>query len=245
MQLLVSVRDEREAAAALAGGADIIDAKEPARGPLGPVEADVLRNIAARVPPTVPLSAALGDFAELDEVRAAVIGARVPDRRDAPFYLKLAFAGTHSADRVTTLLRAARLSVASDRQPRVLVAVAYADHEAAGSPRAEELLRSALVAGVGGFLVDTWMKDGHGLLDHLPPARLAALSSTARDAGLLFALAGSLGPVEVERLTHLADVIGVRGGACRGGRQGAVDPARVRELRRRLGGARPALSSPG
>ncbi len=62
MRLLVSVRTEHEVAAALAGGADIIDAKEPARGSLGPVSPEVLQAIAARVPESMPLSVALGDF---------------------------------------------------------------------------------------------------------------------------------------------------------------------------------------
>ena len=35
MRLLVSVRSAEEVSAALAGGADIIDAKEPERGSLG------------------------------------------------------------------------------------------------------------------------------------------------------------------------------------------------------------------
>ncbi|MCZ7626607.1 MAG: hypothetical protein M5R38_13225 [Candidatus Methylomirabilis sp.] len=35
MKLMISVRDEHEAAAALAGGADIIDVKNPAEGSLG------------------------------------------------------------------------------------------------------------------------------------------------------------------------------------------------------------------
>ena len=34
-QLLVSVRNATEAAAAVLGGADILDVKEPANGPLG------------------------------------------------------------------------------------------------------------------------------------------------------------------------------------------------------------------
>jgi len=42
MRLLVSVRDASEARAALAGGAGIIDAKEPLNGPLGAVSSDVL-----------------------------------------------------------------------------------------------------------------------------------------------------------------------------------------------------------
>ena len=49
MRLLVSVRSEEEARAALAGGADIIDAKEPSRGALGAVEIGVLREIVSVV----------------------------------------------------------------------------------------------------------------------------------------------------------------------------------------------------
>ena len=47
MQLLVSVTDAIEAAAALDGGADIIDAKDPASGALGAVTVDVFRDIHA------------------------------------------------------------------------------------------------------------------------------------------------------------------------------------------------------
>ena len=56
MRLLVSVRSAEEVSAALAGGADIIDAKEPARGSLGRVTPAVLSAIAARTPASVPLS---------------------------------------------------------------------------------------------------------------------------------------------------------------------------------------------
>ena len=61
---------------------------------------------------------------------------------------------------------------------------------------------------------------------------LAALSLRARAAGLLFAVAGSLDPDAISRLGGIADVLGVRGAACRGGRAGAVDAGRVAELRR-------------
>ena len=44
-QLLVSVRDLGEAAAALAGGADLIDVKEPIRGPLGRADEATIRGI--------------------------------------------------------------------------------------------------------------------------------------------------------------------------------------------------------
>jgi uncharacterized protein (UPF0264 family) len=244
MQLLVSVRDEREAVAALAGGADIVDAKEPARGPLGPVDGEVFRRIAARVPDRVPLSAALGDFTAGDDVRAAMTDAGVPGRR-APVYLKLGFADERSKDRVTMLLSVAQEFGAAAPGGPILVPVAYADHDAAAAPPPEQLLRSALETGAGAFLVDTWAKDGRRLLDHIPHARLAALSDAARGAGLVFALAGSLDRAGIERLAGLADVIGVRGAACRGGRGGTIDPARVRELRACLQAHRPLPSQAG
>ena len=43
--LLASVRSAGEAQVAVAGGADLIDAKEPARGALGAVDADVVSAI--------------------------------------------------------------------------------------------------------------------------------------------------------------------------------------------------------
>ena len=50
MQLLVSVADAADAVAAIEGGADIIDAKDPSRGPLGPVSAAALDAILAAAP---------------------------------------------------------------------------------------------------------------------------------------------------------------------------------------------------
>src|SRR5688500_6493961 len=106
MKLLVSVRSGDEVVAALAGGADIIDAKEPARGSLGPVERDVLVAVAACTPGPVPLSVARGDCATAVQVRAAVQAVRLHERR-APVYLKVGFAGVSLVERVRELLRPA------------------------------------------------------------------------------------------------------------------------------------------
>lgn len=246
MQLLVSVRSEAEVAAALSGGADIVDAKEPALGSLGPVDAEVLAAIAARVPESVPLSIALGDFREADAARAAIlaaISAVATNGHAAPHYLKLGFAGRRAASGVTAVLAAARRAAGTGARSPIIVPVAYADHDAAGAPSPEVVLQAAVAAGAGALLVDTWSKDGRGLLDHLPLDRLARLSDRVRGAGLLFAVAGSLDLASVGRVAGLADVIGVRGAACTGGRMGAVDGGRVRELRHRLGAGRPMLSS--
>ncbi|HEX6668620.1 MAG TPA: (5-formylfuran-3-yl)methyl phosphate synthase [Gemmatimonadales bacterium] len=235
MPLLVSVRSGEEVAAALEGGAGIIDAKEPARGSLGAVDPDVLAAIAGRTPATVPLSVALGDCVGVEQARAAVSSAPLPER-SAPVYLKLGFAGLPPAQRITALLEVARRSVAG-RTARV-VAVAYADHGAAHAPAPEDVLRAAVTAGASGLLVDTWRKDGRGLLDHVPLERLAGLSARARAAGMVFAVAGSLDITAIARLAAIADVIGVRGAACRGGRSGTVDAGLVRGLRRCLEHAR-------
>ena len=61
MRLLVSVRSAAEVAAAVAGGADIVDAKEPTRGLARRGERPVLREIARCVPAGMPFSIALGE----------------------------------------------------------------------------------------------------------------------------------------------------------------------------------------
>ena len=53
MRLLVSVRDVRDARAAVRGGADIVDAKDPRRGALGPVTHRILARIRAAVPSAI------------------------------------------------------------------------------------------------------------------------------------------------------------------------------------------------
>src|SRR5262245_59562547 len=62
--LLVSVRSAAEARAALAGGADLIDVKEPHRGPLGAADPALWREVEAEIGSAVPLSAALGELSQ-------------------------------------------------------------------------------------------------------------------------------------------------------------------------------------
>src|SRR5256886_17539314 len=63
MQLLISVAGPAEARAALSGGADVIDAKDPRRGALGPVPLHRLAAIRAAVAGARPPSAAAGGAA--------------------------------------------------------------------------------------------------------------------------------------------------------------------------------------
>jgi uncharacterized protein (UPF0264 family) len=234
MQLLVSVRSPAEVEPALAGGADIVDAKEPSRGSLGLVAPDTLAQILRGVPPGQPLSVALGDVETPEDLLATITSLNLPSR-SSPIFLKLGFAGVRSPERVTDLIECAVAMVAQQPSAARIVAVAYADARRAKTPAPDMIVGLAHRAGATGVLLDTHTKDGRGLLGCLTSGALAEWVSDARGLGLLTALAGEIGLDEVERIRLAGpDVLGVRGAACEGGRGGSVTAERVRALRRRL-----------
>ncbi len=234
MQLLVSVRSAAEVEAALAGGADIIDAKEPGRGSLGPVSPEVLAEIMARVPDHVSVSVALGDHTIPADVVGAVTSLRLSPRPGA-LYLKLGFAGLRSEAQIEGLIAAAVAASSESAAAPLVVAVAYADAARAETASPDAITRLAARAGATGVLLDTHTKDGMGLLSWIPSIALKHWAANARAAGLVTALAGELGLEDLDRLFPAApDVIGVRGAACDGGREGRISLMRVRALRLRL-----------
>jgi (5-formylfuran-3-yl)methyl phosphate synthase len=231
MRLLVSVRAALEVESAVSGGADIIDAKEPLNGSLGPVTPRVLREILEEVPGDQEASAALGDFADLGTVRQS-IQALPRVERTAPVYLKLGFGGVSSNRRIKDVIHAACTEL--DRRSHPVIAVAYADHERAGCPSPETLIDIAISAGAAGVLVDTQSKEHH-LFHWIEPTPLRTLFRAAREAGLLTAAAGSLEPEHLETIrTIQPDIVGFRGAICEGGRQGLVSRERVSRIRRQL-----------
>src|SRR5262245_2343041 len=154
MQLLVSVRNASEATAALAGGANIVDAKEPLNGPLGWVSPGVLAAIASAVGDRTPVSAALGDIGRDD----IVSGARAATHARATF-VKVGFAGMRGRLGVAVELLAS-VGVCS---PGGLVLVACADYEKAEAPSPDEVIALADRARAAGVLLDTCDKRGPGL----------------------------------------------------------------------------------
>jgi (5-formylfuran-3-yl)methyl phosphate synthase len=232
MQLLVSVRSGAEARIALAGGADIIDAKEPSRGSLGAVLPGVLHQICGAVPHDLPISVALGDVGTVDEVLEKV--STVSQSRHRATYLKLGFAGTSEPDIVHCLLRAAIGSVAG--RSIGIVAVAYADAASARCLPPEVLCGIAADAAVAGMLVDTYQKGESHLLTWLDPSRLGALLAQARAARLLTAVAGGLGVQHLPTIRQTGpDIVGFRGALCIGGRAGTLSEERVRYVKWQLG----------
>ncbi|HXG44176.1 MAG TPA: (5-formylfuran-3-yl)methyl phosphate synthase [Gemmatimonadales bacterium] len=238
MRLLVSVSDAAEARAALAGGAQIVDAKDPARGTLAPLTPALLRAVREAVPAEVPLSAALGDAGTVAELAARVEGITV-----TLSFVKLGFRGFPSPRAAAAVLAGlAELARSLPGSPGV-IAVAYADWERVGSLPVEVFPALVGECGGAGLLVDTALKDGTTLFDWMSVSDLGRVGAEVLKVAPEFALAGSLG---VEHLALArsagATVVGVRGAACDGGRRGRVSEARVAQLARSFS-ARPSTSS--
>ena len=232
MQLLVSVSNREDAEAALDGGADIIDTKDPGAGPLGAVGLDVFAAVASVVAGSRPLSAALGE--PRDEVEAAKLAGAFSAAGAA--FVKVGVCDGTGAAATKRLLAATR-----DAAQRQVIAVAYAD---AGSDLARmRIVEAAIDAGVAGVLLDTADKKGPGLCDLLSLDRIDSWTREVAAAGLLVALAGKLTADDVARLWGRgATFIGVRGAACDGGRTGRIAPDKVRQLKAAGGAARGIVS---
>ena len=233
MRLLVSVASAAEAAAALAGGADLIDAKNPLEGPLGAVTAEAFREICAAVAGERPVTAALGDAAD----EAAVERTARAFATAGAALVKVGFAGTAGASRVARFIAAAARGTryASHGQCDV-VAVAYADSDGVTCIAPAALADISARAGATGVLLDTADKSGPGVCALMAPSALGSWVAGAHDHGLLVAIAGKLRIADLPLVRECgADIAGVRGAACEGGRTGCVTADRVRALRAACG----------
>jgi (5-formylfuran-3-yl)methyl phosphate synthase len=214
----VSVVSAEEAQCALAGGAEIVDVKDPREGALGAPAPRVLSEVVRVVGGAVPVSVALGDLLDLPHTAAlAAYGAAVC----GAVYVKVGLRGVRELDRAVAMMSAvvdavgARVSV---------IAATYADAGALDPPAFAPALLPSLVerTGIAGALVDTCVKDGRGLYGWLSERELAELVARTRGAGGTFGVAGQLRLGELRRVD--ADVVGVRSAVCRGGdRTGSLD----------------------
>jgi uncharacterized protein (UPF0264 family) len=241
MRLLISVADADDAAAAVGGGADIIDAKDPMAGPLGAVTIPTFLSIGDAVAGTRPLSAALGDPSDWTEAASL---ARAFAARGAAF-VKIGFSGVDDRVRAMDLLRATvdgvRETADASGGHCDVVAVAYAD--AMGPISRDWIGEAALMSGASGVLLDTMRKSGPGLRALVDAHVLAEWVATLHAATLTVALAGRL---TIDDLPFVhdsgADVAGVRGAACTGGRAGRVVAEKVVQLRAKCRGITGATS---
>ena len=252
--LLASAATVEDVVAAFAGGAGIVDLKDPGAGALGGCDAAVLAEAAAlrgRIDRSRPMSAAIGPARDLAAPERAATAARL-----GYDYVKAGLDGVTDADEAIDLLgaivRALRATgrgaaaggaASTGRRTTRLIAATFADLPA-GTLEPEALPGIAERAGCCGCLLDTAVKNGRTLFDHLDAASLGRFVAAARGRGLLVALAGALGDGDLARAAALGpDVIGLRGALCAGGRAGRLSRARVRRFVALLGTApRPAIA---
>lgn len=218
MKLLVSVRSGVEALVALAGGADLIDVKEPARGPLGRADDKVIAKIVSTVDGQRPVSAAMGELKDAVEW----ISPSCPLT-----YVKFGLAGFLGhpwRERLVELQRAATSFV---------VPTAYADAERAEAPAVEDVAAFAIANNFPVLLIDTFRKDGHDLFKWTTEERLCLLVERLRIAGVAVALAGSLTQQQLPTVRRINPAwLAVRGAVCTDGRrEGTIDKKCVRLLK--------------
>jgi (5-formylfuran-3-yl)methyl phosphate synthase len=243
-QLLVSVRTPQEALDALAGGAGILDIKEPSGGPLGMVSLADLYLICAtaRAVSPVAISAALGEVLDWQHDPLPPLAPHLQ-------YAKLGLAGLATERHWRVLWEQLRREFDVLRgKPLDWVAVAYADAERANAPAVREVLEAAIEGDCRAFLIDTFDKTSGRLVDLIPETELRSIADHAHAHQLAVAFAGRVGMTDLPRLLPCEpDVIAVRGAACESGlREGMVSQAAVAALIREIGHLRtPAVRAMG
>ncbi len=229
--MLVSVIDATEVDDAIAGGADIVDVKNPKEGSLGAPPPRTIRQVLSKVASRRETSCAIGDMpnlpgtASLAAAGAAGLG---------PDYVKVGLRGTTDQEESIVLMKEVVDAVGAVSPRTRVVACAYADYRLLGSVSPLCVPRVASIAGAHGVLVDTVHKDGRCLFDFLTLQELALFTAYARQLGLFSALAGSLRTHHAPLLASCGtDVVGIRGAACADSDRvkGRLLAARIREFK--------------
>jgi uncharacterized protein (UPF0264 family) len=232
MQLLISVTRQDEVQAALDGGADIVDVKNPAEGALGTAPVQTLRHLVGVVPSERRTSAALGE----SDAPASLLGLAAYGAASlGVHYIKVGLR-MNNLDEAVAVLRTIQVAAHSVNPKAHLIAVGYADAHRIGALSPEQLPSLAQDTHISGCMIDTAIKDGRGLFDYCDLPMLQRWLDTCRDASLLAALAGTLRIADLPALRELRpDIVGFRSAACRGDRvHGEVDAKLVAALRARL-----------
>jgi uncharacterized protein (UPF0264 family) len=228
MRLLVSPRDIEEAKRSLA--ADIIDVKRPAEGSLGANFPWVIR--AVKELSGKPVSAAIGDFDF--KPGGAALAAYGAANAGADFIkIGLLFDGT---ERAAELIRGVVRAVKEEYPEKFVVIASYSDYERLGTISPFAMAPLAAEAGADVAMVDTGKKDGRSTFDFMSEDSLRLFTGMNRDAGVMTALAGSLGFDHLPALKRInPDIIGVRGMVCGGNRDASIQEDLVLELARMVG----------
>jgi uncharacterized protein (UPF0264 family) len=230
LKLLISPKDEKEALEAIAGGADIIDVKNPKEGALGANFPWIIRRIRELTPKNIEVSCALGEIPNLPGAMSlAALGAATTGVN----YIKAGLAGPKTPEDALYLIQNVTQAI-KDYNPSIkVVATGYADAERAGAVNPMLVPEIAYKANADVAMLDTAIKDGKNLFAFLPADQLKTFVAAAHDYGLKAALAGLLRKEDLAAVQASgADVVGMRSAACDNGDRlnGRVTREKVREL---------------
>lgn len=233
MRLLVSPDglDEALVCAAAAEYLDLVDVKRPAEGSLGANFPWVIRAIRDATPADKPVSATLGDVPfKPGTVALAALGATTAGAS----YIKVGLFGCTTPGQgievMTGVVRAVK-----DANPKALVvASGYADGYKVGCINPLSVPYIAAEAGADVAMVDTAVKDGSTLFDHMSVEDCAEFVRRGHERRLLVALAGSVKAGHLNDLARVGtDIVGVRGAVCAGGDRnaGRIQPDLIKSFR--------------
>jgi uncharacterized protein (UPF0264 family) len=211
LKLLISPMNEKEACEAIAGGADIIDVKNPQEGVLGANFPWVIKKIREITPKNLEVSCTLGEVPNLPgSMSLAALGAASL----GVDYIKVGLYGFKTDQDAICLLDNVNRA-AKERNPNIkVVAAGYADAQRIGTVNPLHIPEIASKAHVEVAMLDTAVKDGKNLFAFLTPKQLAKFVNSAHNLGLEAALAGSLRKEDLPVVYTLgADVAGLRGAA--------------------------------
>jgi uncharacterized protein (UPF0264 family) len=218
-KMLASVTSKPEAMLALAADVDIIDLKNPAQGALGALPLSVIDEVVRAVAGSRQTSATIGDLPMRPEVLTNAI---IKTAETGVDFIKIGFFGDGNSE---SCLNAIEPLIANGLR---LVAVLFADRDPDLS-----LLPKLRSCGFYGVMLDTCIKDGRNLLDHMTFAELQLFVWLAKTNSLYCGLAGSVQITQVPKLLQLqTDYLGFRGALCiNSDRKSALNESKVNELR--------------
>lgn len=228
--MLISSADENEAAEAIAGGADIIDVKNPKEGALGASFPWVIERIRRITPANIEVSCAIGDVPDLPcAVSLAALGAATT----GVDYIKVGLYGVRTKEAAVYLMQGVTKAVRACNSAAKVVATCYADAERIHSVKPLLVPDIAHEAEAHVAMIDTAIKDGKNLFAFLSSEQLRRFVNRAHTYGLKAALAGSLGKKDLSTVYALgADIMGLRGAVCTSGDRvdGRITRENVRAL---------------
>ncbi len=198
------------------------------------MSSDALDAIAKSVAGRRPVSAALGDLGTDDPATAIQAAARAAAHAGVTIAKVGVDPRTTLCEDLTVVDRVFAFERCGQTEtvwPFDVVLGLYGDMLSAARCLPERLVDTAIQSGAAGLLLDTTRKDGRSLFDFMAPSRVASWVTAAHAAGLFMALAGSLDVDDVSAARDCgADIMGVRGAACSGGRCGSIAFERVQAL---------------